>query len=92
MRAIVEGTEFYEVEFTLEDGQISGLLCDCPYPEICKHDYAAILCLKELLKIRDQWYPDLLTARNCFTAVDRQWFEEVVLDEQRKGSVVFKLE
>ena len=92
VRAIVEGTEFYEVEFTLEAGQIRSLMCDCPYPEICKHEYAAILYLKDVLKICSQWYPEQMTARNYFVAVDRLWFEEVVLDAERKGSVVLKVD
>ena len=58
MRAIVEGTEFYEVEFTLEAGQIRSLMCDCPYPEICKHEYAVMLQLKETLDLISPRYPE----------------------------------
>lgn len=46
--ADVEGTYEYEVEITIEDGGIKGMLCNCPYAETdnCKH-MAAVLCALE---------------------------------------------
>lgn len=46
--AYVEGTEHYEVEITIEEGNIKEMLCDCPYAETdnCKH-MAAVLCALE---------------------------------------------
>lgn len=44
--ALVEGTEDYEVDIEVEDGQICEMYCTCPYVEDgnnCKH-MAAVLC------------------------------------------------
>lgn len=59
-RAIVEGTHAYEVRFTLADGQISGLSCDCPCGFNCKHEAAVLLQLKETLGLIGKKYPDKL--------------------------------
>lgn len=43
--ATVSGTELYEVEIYLDDGEVSDMECDCPYAEdgnYCKH-MAAVL-------------------------------------------------
>ena len=45
IRADVSGTEDYEVEISLEDGEITDMYCSCPYAEDgrnCKH-MAAVL-------------------------------------------------
>lgn len=46
--ADVEGTYYYEVEITVEDGGIKAMACNCPYAETdnCKH-MAAVLCALE---------------------------------------------
>lgn len=49
-QAIVEGTRVYEVEFQYDDGEISRLVCDCFCSAACKHEFAALLQLRELLK------------------------------------------
>lgn len=47
--AIVEGKKPYEVEFRYADGRISDLVCSCYCSGCCKHTFAAMLQLKELL-------------------------------------------
>ena len=47
--AIVEGSTAYEVEFEYRDGTISGLICSCFCSCSCKHEFAAMLQLKEAL-------------------------------------------
>lgn len=76
-RAFVEGTKNYEVEFTLEDGIVSNMLCDCPCGGHCKHEVAVLLQLKETLNfIRDN-FPE---KEDCsFAAVSRSVFFGVAL-------------
>lgn len=45
--AIVEGTEDYEVEISLEGKKIIYWSCDCPYEgDICKHVVATVLAIR----------------------------------------------
>lgn len=54
--AIVEGSEIYEVEFTYRGGQIGGLTCSCFCAGRCKHEFAAMLQLRETLALVDKHY------------------------------------
>ncbi len=47
--AIVRGSEYYEVTFTFESDNISGIACTCYCEGHCKHEYAVILELERLL-------------------------------------------
>lgn len=48
--AIVEGSEAYEVEFAYHNGEISQLTCSCYCSYPCKHEFAAMLQLRETLE------------------------------------------
>ena len=48
--AIVEGGSPYEVEFEFDNGQISGLTCSCWCSGTCKHEFAVLLLLHELME------------------------------------------
>lgn len=63
VRAIVEGTQPYELECDYIDGEIRNLVCDCFCTYACKHMFAAMLQLKETLAFIEKHYPaDLKTA------------------------------
>lgn len=49
--AIVEGTKGYIVEFEYRNGEISNLVCDCLCSYTCKHEFAAMLQLRETLEL-----------------------------------------
>lgn len=49
-QAVVEGTEDYEVEIEIENGQIRDMWCSCPYAEdgnYCKHMAATLYEIEE---------------------------------------------
>lgn len=48
--AFVEGTHFYEVNFRLEDGNVTELYCDCPFPGFCKHAAAVLVTVRMLMR------------------------------------------
>ena len=52
---IVEGSLYYTVQITLEDGMITDYGCDCPYDlgPVCKHVVAALYYLRE--EMEDQY-------------------------------------
>ncbi|MFA7636352.1 MAG: hypothetical protein WCX81_01170 [Monoglobales bacterium] len=55
-RAIVDGSETYELEFEYNDGEISNLTCSCFCSFSCKHQVAAMLQLRETLDIIEKNY------------------------------------
>jgi len=63
--AFIEGTAWYEIDFRFEDGRVSEMFCECPYPGLCKHNLAVLITLRELLKKAEQ---------EEFTALDRNCF------------------
>lgn len=46
----MEGTKWYEVNFTYKNGVVSDMYCECPYAALCKHNFAVLITLRALLK------------------------------------------
>ena len=67
--AIVEGTEPYEVEFEYQNGEICKLTCSCFCSYNCKHEFAAMLQLKETLEKIEQNYADQYERSDYFAAM-----------------------
>lgn len=86
--AIVEGTKSYEVEFTYHDGQISELICDCPCTYNCKHEFAAMLQLKETLDLITKHYAEEYEESNYFAAVNKATLFTFVIDSMETGGIV----
>lgn len=53
-RGIVEGTSPYEIEFDYGGGEIKNLTCNCYCGYPCKHTFAAMLQLRETLKLLEK--------------------------------------
>ncbi len=86
--AVVEGTEPYEVAFDYYNGQISNLTCSCFCSYNCKHEFAVMLQLREIL--------DFIT-KNCgdeycgyFAAISKETFMNIVMS--RNGNGIINLE
>lgn len=69
--AIVEGSDPYEVEFDYRNGEISGLVCSCFCGYNCKHEFAAVLQLKETLELIENHYADKFERTDYFAAVNK---------------------
>ena len=67
--AIVEGTEAYEVEFEYRNGEINGLTCSCFCSFPCKHEFAAMLQLRETLEKIEKHYTAQYEKAGYFAAV-----------------------
>lgn len=67
-QAYVEGSKWYRVDFRLSGGVMTELYCDCPYPELCKHEAAVALTLRMLSQEPD------FQAEGDFMALDRCLF------------------
>lgn len=84
--AIVEGTQPYELEFEYRDGEIRDLVCGCFCGGACKHQFAAMLQLRETLEVIEKNYESLFAASGYFAAVSKSAFFSFVIDGKEGGS------
>ena len=84
--AIVEGSEAYEVEFEYRNGQISNLTCSCFCSYNCKHEFAAMLQLRETLELIEKHYADLHERTDYFAAVFTGTLFSIAVDGKETGS------
>ncbi len=83
--AIVEGGENYEIAFDYIDGEISNLKCDCFCSGVCKHEFAAMLQLKESLKLISENYAD--EHNGYFAAIEKGVFMDTVMRKKVSGKI-----
>lgn len=83
--AIVEGSEPYEVEFEYRNGEISGLVCSCFCSYSCKHEFAAMLQLKETLEIIEKHYAAQYDETGYFAAVNKESLFAFAIDGKEAG-------
>ena len=83
--AIVEGSEAYEVEFEYRNGEISDLTCSCFCSYNCKHEFAAMLQLRDTLKHIEENYADEFDRTGYFAAVSKGAFFSFVIDSKESG-------
>lgn len=83
--AIVEGSEPYEVEFTYKNGEISALTCSCFCIFPCKHEFAAMLQLKETLDLIETHYADKHERSESFAAVLKGILFKFAIDGKEQG-------
>ena len=86
--AIVEGGESYEVEFEYRDGEISNLLCSCPCTFNCKHEFAAMLQLKETLGMIAKHYAEQYEQGGYFAAVNKTTLFSMAVDSKETGTFI----
>lgn len=84
--AIVEGSEGYIVEFDYEDGEIRHLFCDCPCGCACKHEFAAMLQLRETLELIEKHYPGEYQRKGYFAAIAKSTLFNFAVDGKETGS------
>lgn len=84
--AIVEGTEAYELEFNYRNGEISGLVCSCFCSYNCKHEFAAMLQLKEMLDLIEKHYAEEYERTGYFAAVTKGTLFAFAIDGKEAGS------
>ena len=89
VRAIVQGEKCtHEIEFNFDGNNISALTCNCYSAENCKHEFAVIIELKEVLKSIEENYPSINT-KNYISAVNKALFFQQVIKNAEKGSFKF---
>lgn len=84
--AIVEGSENYEVEFEYRNGKIRGLICSCFCSYNCKHEFATMLQLKEILELIEKNYADEYKRTGYFAAINKCTLFSFAIDGKETGS------
>ena len=84
--AIVEGNESYIIEFEYRSGEISHLICDCPCSCNCKHEFAAMLQLRETLEIIEKQYAEEFERTSYFAAISKGTLFAFAVDGKETGS------
>ena len=83
--AIVEGTESYVVEFEYRNGEISHLVCECPCSYTCKHEFAAMLQLRETLELIEKHYANEYAQSRYFAAIVKGVLFTLAIDGKETG-------
>lgn len=83
--AIIEGREYYEVEFSYEDGNISGLVCTCFCGCSCKHEFAAMLQLREILELIQKDHNGKYEREGYFAAITKDDLFEFAVNGKKNG-------
>ena len=86
--AIVEGSEAYEVEFEYHNREIRNLICSCYCSYNCKHEFAAMLQLKETLDLIEKKYEDTYKETGYFAAISKVMMFKMVVDGKKEGKLV----
>ena len=86
--AIVEGSKAYEVEFEYKNSEVSGLTCSCFCSGGCKHQFAAMLQLRETLENIENQYAEEYSRTGYFAAVHKGTLFAFAVDGKDSGSLV----
>ena len=86
--AIVEGSEAYEVEFEYLSGAISGLTCSCFCSYNCKHEFAAMLQLRETLGLILDSYAGEYEHTGYFAAINKGTLFTYAVDGKDSGTFI----
>ena len=84
--AIVQGSHAYTVEFEYQNGSISKLVCDCFCSYPCKHEFAAMLQLRETLDLIQQQYAEEYAQTGCFTSICKETLFSFAVSGKEYGS------
>lgn len=84
-RALVTGSRTYDVEFNYDGVDISGLVCNCYCTGACKHEFATMLQLRDILAIIKNEY-SFIDHNAYLAAVSKTSFFEFVIDGNTKGT------
>ena len=89
-RGIVEGTSPYEIEFDYGGGEIKNLTCSCYCGYHCKHTFAAMLQLRETLKLLEEKDGFDWNKGGYAAAISQGAFFSFAVDGKTTGSFVFR--
>ena len=74
------------MEFEYRNGEISQLICSCFCSYNCKHEFAAMLQLRETLELIEKNYGDEYERTGYFAAVNKGTLFAFAIDGKEAGS------
>ncbi len=84
-RALVTGSKTYDVEFFYKDEDITGLVCNCYCTGTCKHEFATMLQLRDILAtIKNEYH--FIDHNDYLAAVSKTSFFECLIDGNNTGT------
>lgn len=86
-KAIVVGSKPYLVEFTYKNGEISELYCECYHVTPCKHCFATLMQLRDIVKFIEENYNEQYEKTNYFAAILKNKFFNLAIDSNKTGSI-----
>lgn len=89
-RAIVEGSEDYEVEFTYQNGMVGNLACSCYCSGACKHGVATVLQLRETLQAATEKHKDAFEKTDYVAAVSKPILFSFAVDGKAGGTLTLE--
>ena len=87
--AIVDGSKPYEVEFEYRDGMISNMVCTCFCNYTCKHEFAMLLQLKDLIDRIEENYKEEYERTNYFAAIFKPILLTYTVYRKETGVITF---
>ena len=83
--AIVEGRELYEVEFDYKNGDVGNIVCSCYCSYNCKHEFAVLLQLRNVLNLVEKNYGDDFRRSEYFMAINKKTLLNFAVDCKEVG-------
>ncbi|MBE7059341.1 MAG: hypothetical protein E7389_00800 [Ruminococcaceae bacterium] len=85
--AVIEGTDTYEMEFDYINGEIGNIKCSCFCGYTCKHEFAAVLQLRETVNFINENYRDMFNG--FFASVRKETLLNTSLNNKKIGKISF---
>ncbi len=87
--AIVQGSECYEIEFIYQNEMIEDISCGCYCDGHCKHEFALLLELKELVKALKTHFTKQYSVNTYVAAIDKDVLWHMSVRWARRGTISF---
>ena len=87
--AIVQGSECYEIEFIYQNEMIEDISCGCYCDGHCKHEFALLLELKELVKELKTHFTKQYSVNTYVAAIDKDVLWHMSVRWARRGTISF---
>ncbi len=85
--AIVRGEQLYEVTFVCDGKKVSGMTCSCYVYGACKHEYAVLCALRDLLAWAQRNHAGAWQKSGFFSAIQKETLFAYAISGRETGSI-----
>ena len=85
--AIVRGEQLYEVTFVCDGKKGSGMTCSCYVYGACKHEYAVLCALRDLLAWAQRNHAGAWQKSGFFSAIQKETLFQYAISGRETGSI-----